>query len=171
MSKITTAARKFETGIVRSVVDLALEVCAAVSDVWSEIDMETAKTEAELITADAPEKSRGPRTTEWKDFVYAASECNLAGAIRKVKASPHNLTRVKLFSLAKKLRSADDMDAAIAATFEATPGNGGTRKPTIGMGLGVIKNTDAPPKGMTKAKMNAFRRDLKALCDQHGIAY
>jgi len=168
---IVQAARQFESGIVKSVVDLALDVCNAVTAVWDDMDLETAKSEAELITADTPKASRGPRTTEWKDFVYAACECDLAGAIKTVNGGKNKLTRVKLFSLAKKLRSASSRTAAITATFAKGAGSGAGRVATIGMGLGVIKNTDTPPKGMTKAKLNAFRRDLKALCDEHGIAY
>ena len=169
MSAITQAAKLFDKVIRQSVVDGALAVCKAVTDTWDELDLDTAKVEAESITKETPKASRGARTTEWKDFVYAACECDLAGAIKTVNASKHNLTRVALFSLAKKLRSASSQAAAIKATFAKKVG--GARVATLGMGFGIIKNTNTPPKGMTKANLNKFRRALAVLCAEHGVTY
>lgn len=164
MTTIKQAAKQFDKLVTKTVCDLAIDVCNAVTDTFFEIDMATAMEEAKAITADYPKASRGPRTTEWKDFVYAAANHNLAGAIRKAKKS-NNVTRVALFALAKKLRSADNADAAIKATFaKKAPGKG--RKATIGMGLGIIKNVETRSR-----KEIAFRKELAELCKKHGIKY
>ena len=50
-------------------------------------------------------------------------------------------------------------------------GKGGKGTPAnLGMAIGIIKNTQKHD-GLSKSKLNAFRRDLKELCDKYGIAY
>ena len=164
MSIITKAAKRFDKQVVQTVCELALEVCDAVRKSWSELDMETAMVEAKAITADYPKASQAPRTTEWKDFVFAAANHNLAGAIREAKKS-HNVTRVALFALAKKLRTADSSTAAIKAVFAAKV-KGKGRTATIGMGLGIIKNLQTKERNVI-----AFRKALAELCAKHGITY
>lgn len=78
---------------------------------------------------------------------------------------------LKIARLAPKAKNAKDCAAQAITFFKARANGPSGRVATLGMGLGIIKRAGDPPKGLTKTKFNAFRRDLAALCAEYGITY
>lgn len=78
---------------------------------------------------------------------------------------------LKIARLAPKAKNAKDCAAQAVTFFKARANGPSGRVATLGMGLGIIKRAGDPPKGLSKTKFNAFRRELAALCEQYGITY
>ncbi len=166
IKSVISKGRAFNGAIAKTVVALASELA---QDIWDTFGEDITDEDAQAIGDGISDV--GARVSEWKKFALAVP----FGMVEAIKAYPKGeMTRVKMFGLARAVHKAGDythVKATVAAFVSKVPASGGGAKASIGMGLGIIKNTDTAPKGVTKANMNAFRRDLKALCDQYGITY
>ena len=81
-----------------------------------------------------------------------------------------SLNRQIVLHLARALPESKTINAAIAKAKAKAANTGSGKKKTpaqkIGMGLGIIKKTQT-----NSAKIIAFRKELAALCKEHGIPY
>lgn len=171
---IVTAVRKFDTAIKRTLVTESKNVAEAVwNQFGDECSREDAAAVAKEIASDAPWKgssSEPARVSEWKAFVFAV-QYGLPEAVSYYQRTYANFTRHVLFTLAReciKLGAGEHKKAAdnVAKRVKKGPtGNGASRKPTLGMGLGIIKNL--PSRG----KMVAFRKELAQLCKKYGYTF
>lgn len=171
---VVQAAKQFDNALKRSVAgtvkDEAPNVCAAILAEYAgydETDMAWSKATAEKMAKHYPKAGRAARTTEWKDFVFSTVNYDLAAAIER---DGDKLTsRIKLFRFAKELhRNNGDYRKALAiATAPPVKGSSGNNAKPIT----VFENAVARMfKVQTTAKnLVAFRKELAALCEKHGI--
>ena len=130
------------------------------------MDRKTAKEIAGDIKAEYPEGSRAARKSEWAAFILAAPE-GLASAIRHAQKEMKSFTRVDLFKLCRILPSADGFKDAVAKLIDAKNSKGS--KGAARTVASVVKSLFS----IQTRKRNeiAFRKELAALCEKHGINY
>ena len=83
------------------------------------------------------------------------------------------LRRTHVLMLARQVPKHESFKSAVTTVVKALKSKakkGGGRIANLGMGLGIIKNTQTQ-KGLSKSKLNAFRRELATLCGEYGIKY
>ena len=163
---IVAKGRKFNSAVAKTVTSLAIELG---EDIWNTFGEELTTEQAqEIAEGIAGDNAAGSRVSEWKGFAQAVP----FGMIEALRAYPKGeLTRVHMFALARKVKSAADYTHVKETVAEFVKNRdakkkGGGRKATIGMGLGIIKNLETRAKNII-----AFRRELAALCKKHGITY
>ena len=157
--------RRFYQSLANTVTELAIEVGEEIWNTFGEdLTKETAQAIGDEIGGDV-----GPRVSEWKVFAEAVP----FGMVEALKAYPKGeLTRVHMFGLARAVKRAADYThvkdtvAAFVKDRDTKKSKGAGRKPTVGMGIGIIKNLQTRDR-----KIIAFRKELAALCAKHGITY
>ena len=134
----------------------------------------------DAVEADASWKGSehaGTRRSEVKNIVM--SYLWIEEAVTVFRDGYGSCGREQFQKVARNCCDPEMPDATTAAMYavdkfqarDAGKGGKGGKVASLGMGLGIIKNTQKPPKGLTKTRMNAFRRELKALCDKYGVSY
>jgi len=169
IATVVRKARKFNSRVAATVVEAAQDVAQEIWDTCSDNDGNIAKDVATSIGEGIVDE-KGPRQSEWIAFATSV-QYGMVEALGYYAKTGDTLTRVKMFGLARALNKAQDFTAFKSVVDGFVKGlkskaSKGTRTPTIGMGLGIIKNLQ------TKARnVIAFRRELAALCKKHGIQY
>lgn len=164
ISTIVSMGRKFDSAVNATVVERAVEIA---QDIWNTFGEDITADDAQSI-GDGIGGDTGSRVSEWKRFAQAVP----FGMVEALKAYPKGeLTRANMFGLARAVYKAGDYTrvkltvAEFVKSLKAKKTSKG-RKPTIGMGLGIIKNLETRARNVI-----AFRKELAALCKKHGIEY
>ena len=163
-STIITKGRKFSTAVCNTVTELAIDIA---QDIWDTFGDDLTKDNAQDI-GDGIGGDVGARVSEWKAFAMAVP----FGMVEALRAYPKGeLTRIDMFRLARAVNKAGDytrVKETVAAFVEARDSKKTSkgRAPTIGMGLGIIKNLQTRSR-----KVIAFRKELAQLCQKYGITY
>lgn len=168
MSKktIISKAVKFDSAVAETVVSRALELAQDIESTYPEgMTTEVAGALADEIT----EGKKSPRNSEWKAFAYAV-QYGMVDALGEYPKTGANLTREKLFKLARYIRGRDysQIKASVHAFIKDLEKAGKSKKsiPTLQSGLRVIKNVQT-----RKRNEIAFRKELVALCEKYNINY
>jgi hypothetical protein len=175
LRKVAGAITGLTTAVANTFVEAAADIAGACHDAFGgSTDIPAAEIVAiqNMVAENAPWKgssSEGARRSEVKSIVLAYPYLETAS---KVFKREHGELRrehfVKLARMCPEYVSPTDAALDTVSFFEkkGKGGASGTRVATIGMGLGIIKNTQT-----RKRNEIAFRKELAALCKKHGITY
>lgn len=170
LETIITKGRGFDSAIAETVVNKAMELAQDIWDTYGD-DIARDKTLAGEVADGITEGVKSPRNSEWKAFATSIPY-GMVEALREYPKTGKGLTRVHLFKLARRLIEVGDYRIAketarkfVKGLDKAKTGKGGY-KATIGMGLGIIKNTQT-----RKRNEIAFRKELAELCAKYNINF
>lgn len=164
--------KQFDRAVSNTLVECADDLCVSVkaelkADGFDSCDMDAAREWAKEHCKDM--KSAGPRTTEFKDFIFSAANYNFRPALNEAKKAFYPITRVQVFAFAKQFHLADgNTKKAIAAVKNQKGGKGSSA--TLGMGIGIIKRVKKA-EGVSQKNLIEFRKELAALCKKYSIKY
>lgn len=164
MSKqsIIAKGKAFTESVSRTVVESALDVANAF---WNEYGADASKDDVSELAVGIGGKVPA-RVSEWRSF-FNAVPFGLIEALNDYPAG--NLTRVKLFNLARNCIKTGDYakyKSAIKATEKPAAKEAKTPDQKLGMAIGIIKNLDTRKKSLIE-----FRKELAKLCAKHGVSY
>lgn len=182
LMKIARAVIGLGVSVSNTFAEQAQTITRTCRDVWGKVNWDLPADDVQTIVNAVTHESAWKGTSSEKarksEIAAIVKAYPFLGTAAKIFRTTYGELRrehlVKIARLCPESETALDAGLLAVEYFEARDqkrGKPGSRPATIGMGLGIIKNTDTVPKGLTKAKLNAFRRDLKALCDQYGITY
>lgn len=175
LRKVAGAITGLTTAVANTFVEAAHDIAEACQDAFGgSIDIPAAEMVAiqNMVTESATWKgtsAEAARRSEIKSIVRAYPYLETAS---KVFKREHGELRrehfVKLARMCPEYVSPTDAALDCVSFFEdkGKAKKGGGRVATIGMGLGIIKNTQTRVR-----KEIAFRKELAALCEKHGITY
>lgn len=174
---VVSSIRKLDSQVAITMSEMVMGLVAACTTTYGGDDMtpEQINEVQDACTKDAKWKgtsAEGARRSEIKACLiaypyYFGEACN---AFRKEFGELRRSHVLMLARQVPKHESWRDAVTAVVKTIKSKASAGAGRIASVGMGLGIIKNTQVQ-KGLTKSKLNAFRRELASLCKEYGIAY
>jgi len=174
---VVSSIRKLDSQVAITMSEMVMGLVNACTTTYGGDDMTDVEIKAvqDAVTKDASWKgssAEGARRSEIKACLlaypyYFGEACDL---FRKQFGE---LRRSHVLMLARQVRKHEswkDAVTTVVKSLKSKASKGAGRIASVGMGLGIIKNTQVC-KGLSKTKLNAFRRELAALCGEYGITY
>ena len=181
LKKVAAAITNMTAAVSNTFVESAKSIAAECFNAFDgslDIEPSDIKSIQDAVQAEATwrkSKWAESRRSEVKSIVLAYLW--LEPAAKVFKKQYGELRREHFVKIARFCCDPEMPDATTAAMYgveyfqKRDAGKGGKGTPAnLGMAIGIIKNTQKHD-GLSKSKLNAFRRDLKELCDKYGIAY
>ena len=173
---VVSSIRKLDSQVAVTMSEMVRGLVASCTTTFGGDDMtpEQITSVQDACTADAKWKgtsAEGARRSEIKACLiaypyYFGEACD---AFRKEFGE---LRRSHVLMIARQVPKHESWRDAVTTVVKSIKSSvkGAGRIASVGMGLGIIKNTQVQ-KGLSKSKLNAFRRELASLCKEYGIAY